>query len=331
MNTDIVTDPADQLGRPAEARIRQLGRPRRSIRAPPTRRIQSVYAAGLSTTAATPTAPPMPASSSSRSSTMPATSCRSTRQGRAGRAGHDPDRRRLGLQRCSPGATALPATRQLEVVVPSDVRRRRRLHPGDQRLRAASERRQALDGVPLFGRRPARLARGLLPPDPLQRHRGPRRRPAGAARQAPGGRELCQGRVPDARRAGRGPRRRSPASGTPSSAPTSSKHGADRRHADKRPARLPPGRPLPIAERSPSGFLCAACASASCSASLPFIVFAVLFLHRCRRLPDRRRRSSRPDGSFTLDNIAGLVDAADRRARSGSRSASRRPRPCSAR
>ena len=51
---------------------------------------------------------------------------------------------------------------QTEIVVPTDRRRRRRLHPGDQRLRAASERCQALDGIPLLGRRPARLARAAI-------------------------------------------------------------------------------------------------------------------------------------------------------------------------
>ena len=50
----------------------------------------------------------------------------------------------------------------VEVVVPEDRRRRRRLCPGDQRLRAASERRQAVDGVSLFGRGPARLARRAI-------------------------------------------------------------------------------------------------------------------------------------------------------------------------
>ena len=56
--------------------------------------------------------------------------------------------------------------------------------------RAASERRQALDGVSLFRRRPARLAEGLLPPDPLQRSRQERQDPAGDARQAAAGRGL---------------------------------------------------------------------------------------------------------------------------------------------
>ena len=42
---------------------------------------------------------------------------------------------------------------------------RRRLRAGDQRLRAASECRQAVDGASLLGRRAAHLAEGLLPPD----------------------------------------------------------------------------------------------------------------------------------------------------------------------
>ena len=86
------------------------------------------------------------------------------------RPGLDADRHPLGLQRArrSRHAEGQPAGRRGRA---EDRRRRRRLRPGDQRLRAASERRQAVDGVSLFRRGPARLAQGLLPPDPLQRPR----------------------------------------------------------------------------------------------------------------------------------------------------------------
>jgi ABC-type Fe3+ transport system substrate-binding protein len=41
-----------------------------------------------------------------------------------------------------------------------------RVRSGDQRLRSAPERRQVVDGIPLFGRRSDDLDEGLLPPDP---------------------------------------------------------------------------------------------------------------------------------------------------------------------
>ena len=47
---------------------------------------------------------------------------------------------------------------------------RRRLRPGDQRLRAAPERGQAVAGVPLLRRGPAHLAQGVLHAGPLRRH-----------------------------------------------------------------------------------------------------------------------------------------------------------------
>ena len=68
----------------------------------------------------------------------------------------------------------------------------------------------------------ARLAQGLLPPDPLRRPRQERQDPAGAPRQAAAGRRLRGRGVPDPRRAGRHPRTSSSSSGTASSAPTSS-------------------------------------------------------------------------------------------------------------
>ena len=85
------------------------------------------------------------------------------------------------------GRDTLNGNPPVDVVVPEDRRRRRRLRAGDQRLRAASERREAVDGVPLLGRRSARLAEGLLPPDPLQRSRQEGRDPAGDAGQAAAG------------------------------------------------------------------------------------------------------------------------------------------------
>ena len=82
--------------------------------------------------------------------------------------GRDADHHPLGLQRARRPrhAEGQPAGRGRGA---EDRRRRRRLRAGDQRLRAASERREAVDGVPLLRRGPARLAQGLLPPDPLQR------------------------------------------------------------------------------------------------------------------------------------------------------------------
>ena len=63
-------------------------------------------------------------------------------------------------------------------------RRRRRVHPGHQRLRAASQRRQAVDGIPVLGRGPADLAQGRLPPHPLQRPGRPRRDPGRVGSEA---------------------------------------------------------------------------------------------------------------------------------------------------
>jgi ABC-type Fe3+ transport system substrate-binding protein len=66
----------------------------------------------------------------------------------------------------------------------------RGLRAGDQRLCAAPERGEAVDGAPLFGRGAAWLAQGLLPPDPLQRHGRARRDPAGPDGRAAPGRSL---------------------------------------------------------------------------------------------------------------------------------------------
>ena len=86
-------------------------------------------------------------------------------------SGKTPIRLALDLQR--PGrqgqARGQPADRGRR----PDVRPLRwHVRPGDQRLCAASERRQALDGVPLLRRRPEHLAERLLQPDPLRRHGG---------------------------------------------------------------------------------------------------------------------------------------------------------------
>ena len=69
---------------------------------------------------------------------------------------------------------------------------------GDQRLCTAPQRRQTVDGVPLFRRGSAGLAERLLPPDPLQRHGRSRRGPAGTAGCDAAGGRLCQGLLPDA-------------------------------------------------------------------------------------------------------------------------------------
>ena len=53
---------------------------------------------------------------------------------------------------------------------PDDRPLRRHVRPGHQQVRAASERRQAVDGVPLLRRGSERVAEGLLRPDPLRGH-----------------------------------------------------------------------------------------------------------------------------------------------------------------
>ncbi len=69
-------------------------------------------------------------------------------------------------------------------------RSRRCLRAGHFRLRPASECCQAVDGAPLLRRRSARLAEGLLPPDPLQRHGQGRQGSAGPDRQPAAGSSL---------------------------------------------------------------------------------------------------------------------------------------------
>ena len=68
------------------------------------------------------------------------------------------------------GRDALNGNPPVEVVVPKSGVVAGVYVQAISRLRAAPERRQALDGVSLFRRGPAQVARGLLPPDPLQRH-----------------------------------------------------------------------------------------------------------------------------------------------------------------
>ena len=167
VNKDLVPKRAERLGRPAEAGICQRRRAgRRSAHVQPghpgasmppacrgARRRRSCRRRQVST--------------SSRSSTTPATSCRSSARPARSRRAQTPiiiawDYNAL------PGATRLRAIRRST----SSCRSRRcrgRLCAGDQRLRAASERCEALDGISLFRRRSVRLAEGLLPPDPLQR------------------------------------------------------------------------------------------------------------------------------------------------------------------
>ena len=183
VNKDLVKNaPADwaDLLKPEYANAVALaGDPRASNQA-----IQAVYAAGLSTGAAAGEAAGTAGLEffkelNEAGNFVPVI-------GKAGDAGPgpDPDPDHLGLQRaCRPRhAERQPAGRRRRA---EDRRRRRRLCPGDQRLRAASERRQAVDGVSLFRRRPARLAEGLLPPDPLQRSRQERQDPAGLLDKLP--------------------------------------------------------------------------------------------------------------------------------------------------
>ena len=77
--------------------------------------------------------------------------------------GGDPDRGALGLQRPrrSRHVEGQPQRRRGSA---EDRRRGGRLRPGHQRLRASSQRRQAVDGLPLFGRGSGQLPQGLLPP-----------------------------------------------------------------------------------------------------------------------------------------------------------------------
>ena len=67
------------------------------------------------------------------------------------------------------GRDALNGNPPVEVVVPKSGVVAGVYVQAISRLRAAPERRQALDGVPLLRRGPAQVARGLLPPDPLRR------------------------------------------------------------------------------------------------------------------------------------------------------------------
>ena len=67
--------------------------------------------------------------------------------------------------------TAASGGPAIEVVRPGHRPLRGRLRPGHQRLRAASERREALERIPLQRRGPEHLAEGLLPPDPVREPR----------------------------------------------------------------------------------------------------------------------------------------------------------------
>ena len=192
-----------------------------AIRAPPTRRSRASMPPASPARAATPT----------KAGRGGPQVLRRAEQGRQLRAGDRQGRRSLAQ-----GATPIIIRWDYNALADRDTlkgnphgrrrgaedrRRRRRLRAGDQRLRAASERRQAVDGVPLLRRGPARLARRATATRSAsttssKTKQGPGR-PAG---QAAAGGGLRQGRVPDARAAGRGQGGRSPSSGTPSSAPT---------------------------------------------------------------------------------------------------------------
>ena len=128
--------------------------------------IQSVYASGLR---AAPPAP-MPALIGGLAFFGELNKARQLRagdrQGGPRRAGHDAHRRRLGLQ-------LLWRQRRLWAIPLSSPSSRRRAwsractcrrSPPTPRIRCG----KAVDGTSVFGRRPARLARRLLPPDPLQ-------------------------------------------------------------------------------------------------------------------------------------------------------------------
>ena len=132
---------------------------------------------------------------------------------------------------------SLKGNPKVDVDRAQERRRRRRLRAGDQRLRAAPQRRQAVARAPLFRRGAARLAEGLLPPDPLQQPRrdeeGARRPPRRAAASG----RLRQGEVPDARRTGGGQGRDRQAMG----------HCRRRHRRQVTPARSTDWRPSPLA------------------------------------------------------------------------------------
>ena len=155
VNTDIIKTRAAGLGRPPEARVRERASRSPAIRAPRTRRSRRLCrwpgerrggrrrprrTAGLK----------FFAELNKAGNFVPV-----IRQRRLARAGRDADRRsRWDYNAPRRRATSWPATRRSRWSCRSR-RRRRRLRAGDQRLRAAPERRQAVDGVPLFGRRAA--------------------------------------------------------------------------------------------------------------------------------------------------------------------------------
>ena len=204
VNTDIVkkapTDWADLLGPDYKNAVALAGDPRASNQA-----IQGVFAAGLSAASgdiakAGDAGLKYFAELNKNGNFVPV-----DRQGRhRWRRARRPiilrwDYNALGRSRHAEGQ---PAGRRRGA---EDRRRRRRLRPGDQRLRAASECRQAVDGVPLLRRRASSAgSRAIAIRSASRIWSKSKKVPADAPGQAAAGRELCQGGVPDARPAGRG-------------------------------------------------------------------------------------------------------------------------------
>ena len=219
VNTDIVKnvpqDWADLLKADYKNAVALAGDPRASNQA-----IQGVYAAGLAAGGA-----PAPGGRGGPEVLRRPQQGRQLRagdrQGGLAGAGLDADHHPLGLQRARRPrhARRQPAGRGRGA---EDRRRRRRLRAGDQRLRPASERGEAVDGVPLFRRGPARSgsrATATRSASTTWRRTARSRRSSWTS---------CRRRRPTRRRCSRpstsraAARRSSPSSGTPSSAPTSS-------------------------------------------------------------------------------------------------------------
>ena len=207
VNTDIVKNVAAGLGRPAEApttptAVALAGDPRASNQA-----IQAVYAAGLSAGGRRCRQGRRGRPEVLRRAQQGRQLRAGDRQGGAAGAGLDADHHPLGLQRACPTATRSTATRRSRswcpktgVVAGVYVQAISAYAPHPNAAKLWMEYLYSDEGQ--LG-----LAQGLLPPDPLQRPGQERQGPAGAAGQAAAGGRLRGGGVPDARRAGRRPRR----------------------------------------------------------------------------------------------------------------------------